>query len=177
MGGASKNRTWATLPMATRSTTRGRRMWRISIRGKEQDASTGLYFYEARYYDPVLGRFLSADIIETDLNNPQTFNRYSYVLNNPIKYVDPTGEFAQFALGLVRGFFGGCHRRGRSLWGSQGPRASDTVANASLIAGFFSGCNSRLCVSPSRETRWARHGPCNRFNYWRSLKFAWTIFW
>jgi len=59
--------------------------------GKELD-STGLYYYEARYYDPVLGRFISADIIVPDARSPQSLNRYSYVLNNPLRYIDPTGH-------------------------------------------------------------------------------------
>jgi RHS repeat-associated protein len=54
--------------------------------------STGLYYYGARYYDPSIGRFISADTIVPDPYNPQTLNRYSYCINNPLKYVDPTGH-------------------------------------------------------------------------------------
>ncbi|MEW6715768.1 MAG: RHS repeat-associated core domain-containing protein, partial [Nitrospirota bacterium] len=61
--------------------------------GQEEDAETGLYYYGARYYDPVLGRFVSADSIVQDPFEPQTLNRYSYVINNPLKYVDPNGHF------------------------------------------------------------------------------------
>ena len=60
--------------------------------GKERDGSTGLYFYEARYYDAALGRFISADTIVPDPTDPQAFNRYSYVINNPLRYTDPTGH-------------------------------------------------------------------------------------
>jgi RHS repeat-associated protein len=56
--------------------------------------STGLYYYNARYYDPSIGRFISADPTVPDANNPQGFNRYSYVANNPLKYIDPTGHGA-----------------------------------------------------------------------------------
>ena len=52
----------------------------------------GLYFYNARCYDPALGRFLQADTIVPEPGNPQALNRYSYVLNNAIKYSDPTGH-------------------------------------------------------------------------------------
>ena len=52
---------------------------------------TGMYYYGARYYDPTIGRFISPDTIVQNPGNPQSLNRYSYVLNNPLKYVDPTG--------------------------------------------------------------------------------------
>jgi RHS repeat-associated protein len=53
---------------------------------------TGLYFYNARYYDAGIGRFISPDTIVPNPANPQSLNRYSYVLNNPLKYTDPTGH-------------------------------------------------------------------------------------
>jgi RHS repeat-associated protein len=52
---------------------------------------TGLYYYGARYYDATIGRFISADTIIPNPANPQSFNRYSYCLNNPLKYIDPSG--------------------------------------------------------------------------------------
>ena len=55
-------------------------------------AGLGIYDYGARFYSPKLGRFLSADTIVPGAANPQAFNRYSYVLNNPIRYNDPTGH-------------------------------------------------------------------------------------
>ncbi|MBU1017753.1 LysM peptidoglycan-binding domain-containing protein [Patescibacteria group bacterium] len=61
--------------------------------GKELDEETGLYYYGARYYDPVVGRFAGLDPWEGDLNDPQTLNKYSYVLNNPVRYIDPTGMY------------------------------------------------------------------------------------
>ena len=60
--------------------------------GQALDPSTGLYNYKARLYDPVLGRFLSADTIVPEPTNPQDLNRYSYVRNNPLRYTDPTGH-------------------------------------------------------------------------------------
>lgn len=51
----------------------------------------GLMFYNARWYDPVLGRFAQADPIMTRPFNPSAFDKYSYVENNPIKYNDPSG--------------------------------------------------------------------------------------
>jgi RHS repeat-associated protein len=54
--------------------------------------NTGLYYYGARYYDPVIGRFISPDTIVPDPYIPQSLNRYSYCLNNPLKFVDPSGH-------------------------------------------------------------------------------------
>jgi RHS repeat-associated protein len=59
--------------------------------GQEEDQETGLYYFGARYYDPVIGRFISADSIIQDFSDPQAFNRYSYARNNPLFYVDPDG--------------------------------------------------------------------------------------
>jgi RHS repeat-associated protein len=60
--------------------------------GQRQDAGLGLYFMGARQYDPALGRWLSADTIVPDPANPQSYNRYSWALGNPLRYVDPTGH-------------------------------------------------------------------------------------
>jgi RHS repeat-associated protein len=53
--------------------------------------SLGIYDYGARWYAPTLGRFLQPDPVIPDLRNPQSINPYSYVLNNPLGMVDPTG--------------------------------------------------------------------------------------
>ena len=52
-----------------------------------------MYFYNARYYDPALGRFISADTIVPQPGNPQSLNRYSYAANNPLRFVDPSGHY------------------------------------------------------------------------------------
>ncbi|MCL4514279.1 MAG: RHS domain-containing protein [Firmicutes bacterium] len=65
---------------------------RFKFDGKEQDEATGLYYFNARWYDPDLGRFVTEDSYAGDPNDPQTLNLYAYVLGNPLKYVDPTGN-------------------------------------------------------------------------------------
>lgn len=60
--------------------------------GQEQDSETGLYNYNARFYYPYIGRFVSPDTIVPNPVNPQSLNRYAYVLNNPLRYTDPTGH-------------------------------------------------------------------------------------
>ncbi len=68
--------------------------------GKERDEETNLDYYESRYYNSDIARFISVDPWEGDMNDPQSFNKYSYVFNNPIKYVDPTGEEAEIFIRL-----------------------------------------------------------------------------
>jgi RHS repeat-associated protein len=55
---------------------------------------TGLYYYGARYYDATIGRFISPDTASPALMNPQSFNKYTYCSNNPLKYNDPTGHWS-----------------------------------------------------------------------------------
>jgi RHS repeat-associated protein len=61
--------------------------------GKELDPETGLYYYGGRYYDPEISRFISPDPFVQDPTEPQNLNRYSYVDNNPVGYIDPSGYF------------------------------------------------------------------------------------
>lgn len=82
-----------------RYTAWGTRRWgdgetptRRRYTGQIEDVETGLYFYNARYYDPVLAWFIQADNLVPEPRNPQTFNRYAYVKNNPLRYSDPTGH-------------------------------------------------------------------------------------
>ena len=60
--------------------------------GQVNDETTGLAFYNARYYDPATARFITPDSIVPNPNDGQDYNRYSYVRNNPVKYSDPTGN-------------------------------------------------------------------------------------
>jgi len=52
----------------------------------------GLIYMNARYYLPEVGRFISPDSIVPEPGNPQSYNRYAYGFNNPVKYVDPSGH-------------------------------------------------------------------------------------
>ncbi|WCT56191.1 hypothetical protein PQ456_01290 [Paenibacillus kyungheensis] len=60
--------------------------------GEAYDSETGLYYLKARYYDPSQGRFLNEDSVEGQITNPLTLNIYGYVSNNPLRYIDPTGN-------------------------------------------------------------------------------------
>ena len=62
-----------------------------------------MYNYDARLYDPVIARFIAPDTLIPGYYSPQTLNRYSYALNNPLLYNDPDGHFAIMAT-IVLGF-------------------------------------------------------------------------
>ena len=73
---------------------------RYRYTGKEKD-DTGLYYYGARYYDDQLGRFLAADSVLPDVYDPQQLNRFAYVRNSPMKFVDPDGHIPIVAVIIV----------------------------------------------------------------------------
>src|SRR3972149_11652192 len=61
---------------------------------RDGEIPNGLDYFLARYMSPAQGRFISVDpsMESVVLGNPQTWNRYSYTINNPLRYVDPNGE-------------------------------------------------------------------------------------
>jgi RHS repeat-associated protein len=68
---------------------------RKQFTGYERDTETELDFAQARMYSYSYGRFSSPDPVLSsgEVDSPQTWNRYAYVLNNPLAYIDPTGMF------------------------------------------------------------------------------------
>ncbi len=66
---------------------------------KERDSETGLDWFESRYFSSAQGRFTSPDspLAGQSPSNPQSWNLYSYGLNNPLRYNDPTGHDAEEA--------------------------------------------------------------------------------
>jgi RHS repeat-associated protein len=80
--------------------------WLWGYTGHEQLDAFGLVNMNARLYDPKLGRLLSVDNYVSDPASPMAYNRYTYANNNPISYVDPTGNYAvvdDIVLGVIGG--------------------------------------------------------------------------
>jgi RHS repeat-associated protein len=74
--------------------------------GQRREVGLGVYFFQARWYDPVVGRFVQPDTIVPEPGDPQSLNRYSYVKNNPLRYVDSNGHcgpLTPVCLGLLLG--------------------------------------------------------------------------
>ncbi len=82
--------------------------------GHEHLDEQGLIHMNGRIAHPLLGRFLSSDPHVQDPNDLQNFNRYSYVLNNPLKYTDPSGEFWWYVAAYVAG--AALSRNGNEYW-------------------------------------------------------------
>jgi RHS repeat-associated protein len=70
--------------------------------GQREEASLGIYYFNARWFDPSLGRFTSPDsIVPTSTQGTQAWDRYAFVNNNPVRYNDPTGHIAHDNDGVV----------------------------------------------------------------------------
>jgi RHS repeat-associated protein len=66
----------------------------VGYTGHQSDIETGLTYMQARYYDPVVGRFYAVDPVGFSGTNTQQFGRYPYAKNNPYRYTDPDGRDA-----------------------------------------------------------------------------------
>lgn len=73
--------------------------------GQRLDSSTGLHYYGSRYYDAQLGRFLQPDPFVQYAGDPQLLNRYSYARNNPVNFVDPSGNFIEWVFLAIAAVF------------------------------------------------------------------------
>ena len=71
---------------------------RILYTGQQYDQETGQYYLRARYYNPVVGRFLQEDTYRGD-----GLNLYAYCANNPVVYYDPSGHKQQYANDIEKG--------------------------------------------------------------------------
>ncbi len=80
-------RPWGEMRLTTGTTPT---TWRFT--GQREDATIELYYFNARYLDPSLGRFVQPDTIVPEPGDPQSLNRYSYVGNRPTRLVDPSGH-------------------------------------------------------------------------------------
>ncbi|MCL4872238.1 MAG: RHS repeat-associated core domain-containing protein [Anaerolineae bacterium] len=80
------------LPYGERRTTPTTTLTERGYTGHHENRDIGLTYMNARYYIPGLGRFLTADTLVPAPANPQSHNRYTYVLGNSLRYTDPTGH-------------------------------------------------------------------------------------
>lgn len=73
----------------------------VGFIGRERIDEFGLNYFGDRFYDPELRRFVSVDPADINLNDPISYNRYAYAKNNPVKYTDPEGQYAELGVEFV----------------------------------------------------------------------------
>jgi RHS repeat-associated protein len=93
--------TYRHYPFGEQWITTGTKSDRHRFTGKELDTETGLNYHGARYLSTSYGRWTSVDPVLGNISNPQRLNRFRYVLNDPVNFVDPDGTFE---LRAPRGF-------------------------------------------------------------------------
>ncbi len=96
--------------------------------GHEMLENFNLINMNGRMYDPILGRMLSVDPVLQNDKSTQAYNKYSYCLNNPLKYTDPSGYTSVASVGS---------KALNTFWGSSGPGGA-FVSGMSSIGSFFS---------------------------------------
>jgi RHS repeat-associated protein len=137
-------------PFLTRSTKR------FTGQYHEQDlpGGEGLSYYNARWYDAKLGRFVSADTMVPNPANPQDLNRFTYAANNPLRYTDPSGHCPvcpMFDPGPGGGGGGGnTHNNGLNS-GSWWTPVSDFFFGAASQWGY-----NNSWITPTYQTRFAQ---------------------
>jgi RHS repeat-associated protein len=104
--------------------------------GQRLDRSTGgLMDYGARYYLPGLARFISADTIVPNAGNPQTLNRFSYVRDNPLKLIDPSGHIDVDTYCSFHPNTQTCNNAGGGFGGGGGTKTTTTTTTATATGG------------------------------------------
>ena len=110
--------------------------------GHEMITEFSLINMNGRIYDPVLGRFISPDNYVQEPENPQNYNRYSYCMNNPVKYTDPSGELFgidDFVIASIAAKFvfstAMSYSSGQSLWKSVSSAAIQAGVDIAVAAG------------------------------------------
>ena len=136
--------------------------------GQREITGLGIYHYNARFYSPKIGRFLSPDTIVPGAANPQAYNRYSYVLNNPLRYTDPTGHKWDDCSNVSGGYRCKIHMKHAAPAIAEGNRRAEAKKLAALTDGIsggkpaytslYGGPPPPICFGP----RWG-NGECVNF--------------
>ena len=70
--------------------------------GEYYNAATGMVYLRARFYEPAMNRFSQKDIVRGSITAPNSLNRYTYVQNDPINFIDPSGQSLKSAWNMVK---------------------------------------------------------------------------
>lgn len=135
--------------------------------GHEHLAWFGLINMNARLYDPLLGRFLSPDPYVQAPDFTQNFNRYSYALNNPLKYTDESGEFVFTTMLTVAGITAAIFGLGNlTVHAMRG----DNLDGLNWIKYLVSGAAAGFVVGAMAYTGWCGIGAMsNMAGFWGTV--------
>lgn len=130
--------------------------------GHEHFMDVGIIHMNGRLYDPLLRRFLNADENIQDPFNTQFYNRYGYVMNNPMMYNDPNGEFAWIIVGaVIGGYLTGVKANGswnpvKWNWGATWGK----IAMGAAVGAFTGGVGAAVGASAATAaaTTWGING-------------------
>ena len=133
---------------------------KVNFTSKERDAESGLDYFGARYMSSAQGRFTSPDpkLFPHDIADPQSWNKYDYTRNNPLRYTDPDGEDWQDALkgGLNAFFSDNAFGAGRINSGNSdfrtGQAIGDAVATIQGTAELLFGGAEAVITAPAALT-------------------------
>jgi len=123
--------------------------------GYRYDVAIGLYFLKARYYNAVIGKFLTRDSILGAPRHSQTLNTYLYATNDPVRYVDPDGRWILPVVGAVVGGIAGYAVARSQGWGTTATVAA--VAGGALL-GATLGYFAPAIASTTRIVAWQATG-------------------
>ena len=172
----------------------------VCYTGGIYDQSTGLYYLNARYYNPEDGRFMTEDSYRGEIMNPETGHLYVYCANNPVNYVDPSGHFlvstavlVGVGVGGIVGAIAGSYK-GRLVakrLGYKGKKRNLFIATYGIkgaavgaIIGAFAGYGIGVCYGASSSSGLAVKGvnsairrvasDQNKVRHIMQSKHAWT---
>jgi RHS repeat-associated protein len=129
--------------------------------GQRAETDVNLLYYQSRFYDPVMGRFIQPDVFVPDAADPQTLNRFSYVNNNPVNHPDPTGHWfgwddlivagIGFAVGFGLALIGGADLKTALLAGVAGAISAWLAFNTFGAGGVYFQLGAQVAATASNR--------------------------
>jgi RHS repeat-associated protein len=126
--------------------------------GELWDDTIGLQYLRARWYDPKDGRFISEDTYKGDITNPLSLNLYTYVHNNPLIYIDPSGHYCVSADGNWA-HEGSCNSATSIYMGEDRYNEAAPIIENGYLVGYISIFGNPIYFGK----------PEGQFNYWTML--------
>lgn len=129
----------------------------ICYNGAIYDKSTGLYYLNARYYNPADGRFMSRDSYRGNISDPSTMHLYVYCANNPLNYEDPSGHIAisRIVGGIIGGAIGAyrgykvAKKKGYTGW-----KKVRAIAGRAVVGGVVGAVAGPRVAKVAKKTVW-----------------------